>query len=271
MAAEKEVSLRRASHSTDLMQDFGQMLADEELVDVTLCTEDGSLSAHRILLSSSSSYFRSIFARLAASGNKNQYPVVVLKDIRFVDLKAIIEFIYRGEVIVPQSQLQSIIKTAEGLKVRGLLTGIDTEFEPDDNRKKRRKRKRSRSSKTSGSENESRTHSEASTDEEDDHRTQMTSVTDDRNSISTVGDVEPSRILEQSMTITGDVSPSASSLMSQCLFLRNSRQLMATTDSTRLYKHPIRRVTIFDCELLAHLTSFCLRPEWSDLPHGQPE
>lgn len=206
MAAEKEVSLRRASHCMDLMQDFGQMLTDEELVDVTLCTEDGSICAHRMLLASASSYFRTIFARLSSSSNKGQYPVIVLKDIRFLDLKAIVEFIYRGEVIVPQSQLQSVIKTAEGLKVRGLLTGIDTEFEPDDNRKKRRKRKRSRSSKLSGSENDSQTHSDASTDEEDDHKTHITTVNDDRNSISTVGDVEPSRILEQSMTITGDVS-----------------------------------------------------------------
>lgn len=220
MAAEKEVSLRRASHCMDLMQDFGQMLADEELVDVTLCTEDGSICAHRMLLASASSYFRTLFARLSSSSNKSQYPVIVLKDIRFVDLKAVVEFIYRGEVIVPQSQLQSVIKTAEGLKVRGLLTGIDTEFEPDDNQKKRRKRKRSRSSKLSASENESQTHSEASTDEDEDNRTLITSVSDDRNSVSAVGDVEPSRILEQSMTITGDVGspePFSTIILIRCL------------------------------------------------------
>lgn len=203
MAAAKEISLRRATHSMDLMRDFSAMLTEEELVDVSLVCEDGSLSAHRIVLASCSHYFRSIFSRLAASVNKNQYPVVVLKDIPFVDLKAIIEFIYRGEVVIPQSQLPSLVRSAEGLKIRGL----DNDFEnvPENTKKKKRKRRR-RSSKDSGSEEDSQSVSETSTDEDDDHRTQITSVTDDRNSVSTVGDLEPSRMLEQTMTITGDVS-----------------------------------------------------------------
>lgn len=203
MAATKEISLRRTTHSVDLMRDFSTMLAEEELLDVTLSCEDGTLSAHRIVLASCSHYFRTIFARLAASVNKNQYPVIILKDIPFADLKAIIEFIYRGEVIIPQSQLPSLVRSAEGLKIRGL----DNDFEnvPENNKKKKRKRRR-RSSKGSGSENDSQSPSEASSDEDDDHRTQITSVTDDRNSVSTVGDLEPSRLLEQTMTITGDVS-----------------------------------------------------------------
>lgn len=145
--------------------------------------------------------------------NKNQYPVVILKDIPFADLKAIIEFIYRGEVIIPQSQLPSLIKSAAGLQIRGL----DNDFEnvPESSKKKKRKRRR-RSSKDTGSvrdgasvdEDDSQSPSDASTDDDDDHRTQITSVTDDRNSVSTVGDLEPSRLLEQTMTITGDVSTS---------------------------------------------------------------
>lgn len=204
MAAAKEISLRRANHSIDLMRDFSVMLAEEELLDVTLSCEDGSLSAHRIVLASASHYFRTIFSRLASSSNRNQYPVIILKDIPFTDLKAIIEFIYRGEVIIPQSQLPSLVKSAEGLKIRGL----DNDFEnvPMNNKKKRKRR--NRSSKESASENESQSGTdELSTDEEEeDHRTQITPIADDRNSVSTTGDLEPSRLLEQSMTITGDVS-----------------------------------------------------------------
>ena len=47
-----------------------------------------------------------------------------LKDTTYVDLKAVIEFVYNGEVNVTQGQLSSFLKTAEMLQVRG-LTGDD--------------------------------------------------------------------------------------------------------------------------------------------------
>ena len=43
-----------------------------------------------------------------------------LKDTSAADLRAIIEFIYKGSVNVAQSQLASFIKTAETLQIRGL-------------------------------------------------------------------------------------------------------------------------------------------------------
>jgi hypothetical protein len=54
MAAAKEISLRRATQSMDLMRDFSTMLTEEELVDVELVSENGSLSAHRMVLASCS-------------------------------------------------------------------------------------------------------------------------------------------------------------------------------------------------------------------------
>ena len=56
--------------------------------------------------------------------NPCQHPVFFLKDTTYVDLKAVIEFVYNGEVNVTQGQLSSFLKTAEMLQVRG-LTGDD--------------------------------------------------------------------------------------------------------------------------------------------------
>lgn len=210
MAAPKEVSLRRATHSTDLVRDFTEMLSEEELFDVTLTCEEGSLNAHRIILAASSPYFRSIFSRLASSDNRNQYPIIFLKDIPFVDLKAIVEFIYRGEVILPYSQLQSLVRSAESLKVRGLNN--DFEHLPANSHRRKKRRRRRRPSKGSAASEENGADETVSgtgtSEDEEEIRTQLTHVTDDRQSVSTVGDVEPSRLLEQSMTITGDVSSS---------------------------------------------------------------
>jgi hypothetical protein len=45
---------------------------------------------------------------------------VILKDIRYADLKALVEFMYKGEVNVVQEQLPTLLKTAEALKIKGL-------------------------------------------------------------------------------------------------------------------------------------------------------
>lgn len=52
--------------------------------------------------------------------NPSKHPIIILKDVPFQHLSAILEFIYSGEVNVPQDQLNVFLKTAERLKVKGL-------------------------------------------------------------------------------------------------------------------------------------------------------
>lgn len=49
-----------------------------------------------------------------------KHPVIVLQDVSFLDLHALVEFIYHGEVNVHQNSLSSFLKTAEILRVSGL-------------------------------------------------------------------------------------------------------------------------------------------------------
>lgn len=70
-----------------------------------------SLKAHKMVLAACSPYFQSLFLT-----NPCKHPIVILKDVRYVDLKAIIDFMYRGEVNVSQDQLSALLKTAEMLK-----------------------------------------------------------------------------------------------------------------------------------------------------------
>lgn len=49
-----------------------------------------------------------------------KHPVIVLQDVAFADLHALVEFIYHGEVNVHQRNLSSFLKTAEVLRVSGL-------------------------------------------------------------------------------------------------------------------------------------------------------
>ncbi|XP_074597074.1 longitudinals lacking protein-like isoform X2 [Brevipalpus obovatus] len=109
--------LKRNNHSSDMSEQFELMFKEESLADVTLSCNDGSLRAHKMVLSACSSYFKKIFSEYI---NPYQYPVVIMKDMAFSDLRAIVEFIYRGEVFVPQEQLTSVLKSAQSLKVKGL-------------------------------------------------------------------------------------------------------------------------------------------------------
>lgn len=53
--------------------------------------------------------------------NPCTHPTIIMpQDVCFSDLKFIIEFVYRGEIDVSQAELQSLLKTADQLKIKGL-------------------------------------------------------------------------------------------------------------------------------------------------------
>lgn len=56
-----------------------------------------------------------------------KHPVIVLQDVAFTDLHALVEFIYHGEVNVHQRSLSSFLKTAEVLRVSGLTQNDDAQ------------------------------------------------------------------------------------------------------------------------------------------------
>ncbi|XP_044262729.1 zinc finger protein 354A-like [Tribolium madens] len=108
--------LRWNNHQSNLLGVFSQLLRDESLVDVTLaCSEGHSIRAHKVVLSACSSYFQTLFV-----DHPSRHPIVILKDVRFAELRTLIEFMYKGEVNVEYCQLSALLKTAESLKVKGL-------------------------------------------------------------------------------------------------------------------------------------------------------
>ncbi|XP_077516191.1 uncharacterized protein LOC144126116 isoform X6 [Amblyomma americanum] len=111
----QQFCLKWNNHQPNMLAVFEQLLSNEALVDVTLACEGLSLKAHRMVLSACSPFFQALFVE-----NPCKHPIVILKDMRYMDLKAIVEFMYRGEVNVSQDQLTALLKTAETLKVKGL-------------------------------------------------------------------------------------------------------------------------------------------------------
>lgn len=76
-----------------------------------------------MVLSACSSYFQSLFL-----DHPSRHPIVILKDVRYAELKILIEFMYKGEVNVQYCQLSALLKTAESLKVSCLYFIILLQF-----------------------------------------------------------------------------------------------------------------------------------------------
>lgn len=107
--------LKKETHCSTVLD---QLLRDDTYTDVTLTAEGQSLRAHRIVLSLSSPYFRQALSR-----EQNVQSVVLLRDVKFAELRNIIHFIYTGEATVDASDLESFMRTAEMLEISSLSEG----------------------------------------------------------------------------------------------------------------------------------------------------
>ncbi|KAM8714531.1 hypothetical protein ACLKA7_014626 [Drosophila subpalustris] len=95
-------SLRWNNYQNTMTSVFQQLREDLSFVDVTLSCEHGSLKAHKVVLSACSTYFQKLLLE-----NPCKHPTIILPaDIIFTDLKTIIDFVYRGEIDVTESDLQ---------------------------------------------------------------------------------------------------------------------------------------------------------------------
>ncbi|XP_049821077.1 modifier of mdg4 isoform X5 [Aethina tumida] len=130
--ASDQFSLHWDNFHNNMSSGMNSLLENEDLVDVTLAVEGKCLKAHKVVLSVCSPYFKELF-----KNNPCQHPIVFMKDVSYVALSDLLQFMYQGEVQVSQDNLTSFIKTAEALQIKG-LTGEnngsnDTEVEVEKN------------------------------------------------------------------------------------------------------------------------------------------
>ncbi|KAJ8924926.1 hypothetical protein NQ315_001089, partial [Exocentrus adspersus] len=94
--------LRWNNYQSNMTSVFHQLLQNEAFVDVTLACNDLSLKAHKVVLSACSSYFQKLLLE-----NPCKHPTIIMpQDVCYADLKFIIEFVYKGEIDVSQTELQ---------------------------------------------------------------------------------------------------------------------------------------------------------------------
>jgi len=103
------------NHTSSAFQD---LLEQADFVDVTLaCEEDKHITAHKIILSACSPFFRTILQR-----NPHQRPLIFLDGVKQRELVAIIDFIYLGRAEVSRDGIEEFMRVGRKLKISGLTT-----------------------------------------------------------------------------------------------------------------------------------------------------
>lgn len=112
----QKYSLKWNDFTVNVASTFRDLHSRHDFVDVTLACADGStLEAHKVILSSVSSYFRDILKTTPC-----KHPIIILKDTGREEASAMLEFAYTGEVNVAQDLLPSLLHTARSFRIKGL-------------------------------------------------------------------------------------------------------------------------------------------------------
>ena len=95
---------------------FKEMRDDKDFTDMTLACDDHlEFETHKVILASSSLFFGQILKH-----KKHPHPLIYLRGVKGKDLVSILDFIYYGEVNIPQENLEEFMQVAEVLQIKGL-------------------------------------------------------------------------------------------------------------------------------------------------------
>jgi len=117
---EERCRLQWDDYASDLSLSLWKLRDLPDLCDVTLATNEGTVTAHRIILSACSLQLRDMIMKSMQGGNNKQDLVIYLRGVRHCDLLDLVKFIYFGTVSVAKEDLNSFLALAKDLGVKGL-------------------------------------------------------------------------------------------------------------------------------------------------------
>jgi len=102
---------------SNIGKSFKSLRYEDDLFDVTLVSDDDNhVSAHKLVLSACSEYFKTIFKK-----NKHAHPMFCLDGVSSQDLNNVLDYIYNGEIQIYQDNLDRFLNIAQRFKLEGLL------------------------------------------------------------------------------------------------------------------------------------------------------
>ena len=125
----EKFSLKWNDYLVNVIRKFSSLRNEEEFSDVTLVSSDKrQVSAHKVVLSSCSDYFKTILQ----SNNKSKDIVLCLENINHEELNNMLDCVYNGEVNIEQDQLDRFLSIAARYQLEGMISDEDCKLEEED-------------------------------------------------------------------------------------------------------------------------------------------
>ena len=118
MASSEKLCLNWNDFAANITNTLHDLKEDKEFTDLTLVCADKQVEVHKVVLASSSNFFRRVLKNV-----KHSHPLIYLSGIKFKDLEAVLSFMYLWQVKLAQEDLDSFLALAEELEVKGLTPG----------------------------------------------------------------------------------------------------------------------------------------------------
>ena len=113
----EKLCLKWNDFQTNVSNSIGLLRDEKNLFDVTLVSDEGDhISAHRLVLSACSEFFRNVFIKV-----NNQNPLIFLSGVSSTDLRMLLDYMYQGEAQIYQDDLSEFLEVADKLKINGLM------------------------------------------------------------------------------------------------------------------------------------------------------
>ena len=137
MSASELLAVRDKDFFAHNVEFYKEILDRDDMADVTVaCDDNHTVSAHRVILSASSLFFRSVIKK-----SKHPHPYIYLKGVTSSHLDSLMKYIYSGETEVRSEDFAEFMSTASQLKIISLTSTNSTNNESKSTLKKQRKRK----------------------------------------------------------------------------------------------------------------------------------
>jgi len=100
---------------SNISSNWSELREESQFCDVTLACEGSRVEAHKVILSSCSPVIKDLLIQ-----TNHPHPLVYLRGVKSMQIKALLDFIYKGEVDIAREDLDDFLEVARELKVKGL-------------------------------------------------------------------------------------------------------------------------------------------------------
>ncbi|XP_002739771.1 kelch-like protein 24 [Saccoglossus kowalevskii] len=117
-----EISLEfdNPNHLTSLMSEMNEARVESKFTDVTLCVDGTIFPCHKLVLASSSEYFKGMFS---SGMRESKEEKIHLRDVQSHAVELMLDYIYTGKAVITGSNLQALLEAANMFQVLTLRDG----------------------------------------------------------------------------------------------------------------------------------------------------